>query len=53
LNELAAARAKAIRDYLVEAGLDAGRVQVADTARVKGDGKSVPVAMTLDTARRP
>ncbi len=53
LNELAAARAKAIRDYLVEAGLDAGRVQVAETARVKGDGKSVPVAMTLDTARRP
>ncbi len=53
LNELAAARAKAIRDYLVEAGLDAGRVQVADPARVKGDGKSVPVALTLDTARRP
>ncbi len=53
LNELASSRAKAIRDYLAEAGLDATRVQVAETARVKGDGKSVPVAMTLEVAKRP
>lgn len=53
LNELAASRVKAIREYLVDAGLDATRVQVAETARVKGDGKSVPVAMTLEVAGKP
>ncbi len=53
LNELASSRAIAIRDYLVEAGLDATRVQVAEPARVKGDGKSVQVSMTLETAKRP
>ncbi len=53
LNELASLRAKAIRDYLVDAGLDATRVQVGETTRIKGDGKSVPVAMTLEVAKRP
>ncbi len=51
LSALAMARAQAIRGYLQESGgLPAGRVQVGEPATVSGDGKSVPLKMTLGTA---